>query len=73
MCLRRAWWQLRHDGADRARSPRLEKRECEPFVRGVRGTLRRHRDSDDLPDQYFSDCVERCEEVEESVRRNYEE
>ncbi|CAA9447472.1 hypothetical protein AVDCRST_MAG82-3463 [uncultured Rubrobacteraceae bacterium] len=39
----------------------------------VGGTLRRQREPDDLPDRYFSDCVDRCEEMEESVRRKYEE
>lgn len=40
----------------------------------VWGTLRRQRDPDGLSDQYFSDCcVDRCEEMEEKVRRNYEE
>jgi hypothetical protein len=39
----------------------------------VWGTPRRQRDPVDLSNQYFSDCVDRCEEMEEKVRRNYEE
>jgi hypothetical protein len=36
-------------------------------------TPRRQRGPDGLPDQYFSDRVDRCEEMEEKVRRYYEE